>query len=207
MKFRDDIDPAKTYITADHHFGHKNIVGFCHRPDDHEQLMMEHWAQAVPEDGTVLHLGDLVWTGNAWFKNMIAPHLTGERKLLIRGNHDTQRPSFYTQSGFKFVRPFAIKYDGRTISFSHYVWDEEQEGEIPEDLIRIHGHIHNSGYSREAFVPLWRNHINASVEQTRYRPILLKNLLDGYLYGKVGVIAGEMDRIKGGSESEARRGT
>lgn len=189
MKFRDDIDPERTWITSDSHFGHENIKAFCHRPQDVEQIMMEKWAQSVPPEDTVLHLGDLSWKNNAWFRNMIAPHLTGERKLLIRGNHDHSRPSFYTQSGFKLVAPFAINYGSDVISFSHYAWDEEGGdeplGPIPHNYVRVHGHIHNNGYVQHAFIPFLRNHINISVEQTKYRPVNLKLLLDGYLYGTV----------------------
>lgn len=196
MKFRDDIDPARTWVTSDSHFGHNNIINFCHRPTDHEQLMMERWAQVVPpEDSTVLHLGDLSYRSNALFKNVIAKHLPGERKLLIQGNHDRQRYSFYKQSGFQIVRPFAIKYEKHIISFSHYPWgedDSDDESTIPKNVIRVHGHIHNNGYFRDAFVPFLRNHINISIEQTKYRPVLLKNLLDGYLLGKVGVTAAEL---------------
>jgi len=186
MKKRDDIDPERTWVTADSHFGHENIIPFCHRPPDVEQTMMEKWARAVPPDDTLLHLGDLSWKGNAWFKNMIAPHLTGDRKLLIRGNHDKGRPSFYTQSGFKLIAPFEIEYATTQVSLSHYPWSEIDDGERqPENHIRIHGHIHNNGYTRDAFVPFFKNHINISVEQTKYRPINLKLLLDGYIYGKV----------------------
>jgi hypothetical protein len=30
--------PANTWVVSDTHFGHQNIVGFCHRPLDHEQV-------------------------------------------------------------------------------------------------------------------------------------------------------------------------
>jgi calcineurin-like phosphoesterase family protein len=197
MKFRDDIDPAKTWVTSDSHFGHTNIVGFCHRPADHDHLIMEEWARAVPaEDSTLLHLGDLAWKSNARFKNMVAPHLTGERKLLILGNHDKQRFSFYKQSGFNIVRPFAVKFgpwlDDETpglnsyrISFSHYAWNEAEEGPMMDWDIRIHGHIHNNGYARAEYVPFLRNHINLSVEMTKYRPVNLKLLLEATLIGKL----------------------
>lgn len=218
MKFRDDIDPKRTWVTSDSHFGHNNIIGFCHRPPDHEQIMMERWARAVPEeDSTLLHLGDLSYTSNAKFKNLIAPHLTGERKLLVRGNHDKQRFSFYRQSGFKLAQPFAIalskinlvpippqdlgEEDSWIISFSHYPWSADDHsmklpgefGAMSPNHIRIHGHIHNSGYFRDAFVPFLKNHINISIEQTRYRPVLLANLISGYLDGTVSVTADEQD--------------
>lgn len=176
-----DIDPAKTWIVSDTHFGHTNIVGFCHRPEDHDQIIMEEWARYVPDDATVLHLGDLCWRGNAWFKNMIAPHLTGERKLLIRGNHDKGRYSFYRQSGFKLVRPFSIFYQTESayteVSFSHY----PVEGVVPEGHLHLHGHIHNNGYERDRFVPFKARQINLSVEQTKFRPVHLQTLLDEML--------------------------
>src|ERR1043165_1190531 len=121
------IDPKNTWVTSDSHFGHRNIATFCHRHTAFEQILMEEWAQAVPEDGLLLHLGDLAYRNNAFFKHMIAPHLTGSPKLLILGNHDRQRYSYYRDCGFKIVRPFEIRYDSYTVSFSHYPWSEEDE--------------------------------------------------------------------------------
>lgn len=217
MKFRDDIDPATTWIVSDTHFGHDNIVPYCHRPLDHDQVMIAEWRAHVPNDATVLHLGDLVYRGNARFKHIVAPELVARRRLLIKGNHDHQRYSFYKACGFQIVSPFAIRYGDapdcetcngkgwqttRTgdccscqgsglehppyiISFSHYPWSEQTEGRpiSPTDL-RIHGHIHNNGYTRDAFVPFTRGHINMSVEQTKYRPVNLKLLLDSVLLGE-----------------------
>lgn len=50
--------------------------------------------------------------------------------------------------------------------------------------LRLHGHIHNNGYTRDGFVPFLRQHINLSVEQTKYRPVNLKLLLDAALLGE-----------------------
>lgn len=189
MKFRDDINLEETWVTSDSHFGHERIKGFSFRPDDHEEAMLAEWRKVVPDDATVLHLGDLVFSGNARFKNIIAPQLTGARKLLILGNHDHQRYSFYRDCGFKIIRPFAIKFPvwndvEATISFSHYPWNPEFDGgRIPFDHFRIHGHIHNAGYTREAFVPFLAQHINVSVEQTHLSPVNLKLLLDAAVLG------------------------
>jgi calcineurin-like phosphoesterase family protein len=190
-KFRDDIDPANTWIVSDTHFGHDNIVGFCFRPEDHEQVMIAEWRAHVPDDATVLHLGDLCYRSNARFKNITAKELTGARKLLIMGNHDKQRYSFYKQSGFNIVRPFAINYGNPDqgwhfiVSFNHYPWSDEAEGRPmnPWD-VRLHGHIHNNGYTRDEFVPFLKQHINLSIEQTKYRPVNLKLLLDAALLGR-----------------------
>lgn len=204
MKFRDDIDLANTWVVSDTHFGHDNIVGYCARPEDHEQVMIAEWRAHVPDDATVLHLGDLAYSSNGRFKHIVAKELIGARKLLIQGNHDRQRYSFYRTAGFQIVQPFAIDVHGSTespglqaispekrsatmrwtISFSHYPWNTDEDGLMPFNTVRIHGHIHNNGYTRDGYVPFLRNHINLSVEQTRYRPVNLKLLLDAALLGQ-----------------------
>jgi calcineurin-like phosphoesterase family protein len=201
VKFRDDIDPANTWVTSDTHFGHENIVGYCARPEDHDQIILEQWRAHVPDDATVLHLGDLCWKSNGWFEHVIAPRLSGARKLLIQGNHDKGRPSWYKRCGFQIVRPFELRLvEGAAglqvpaaseaadyiIGFDHY------PGEVGYNEWRLHGHIHNNGYfdgrntaTGNALVPFLRNHINLSVEQTRYRPVNLKLLLDAAILGRL----------------------
>lgn len=216
MRFRDDIDPATTWLVSDTHFGHDNIVGFCHRPEDHEQAMIAEWRKVVGPEDTLLHLGDLNYGSNARFKNLTAKELTGGRKLLIQGNHDRQRYSFYKQSGFQIVSPFKVRFGGGgplnftsgehaledhrrrvwfdggwwdpapwEVSFSHYPWNPKEDGGAqPENHLRVHGHIHNNGYTRDAFVPFLKGHVNLSVEQTHYSPVNLKLLLDAVLLGQ-----------------------
>lgn len=198
MKQRTDIDPATTWVTSDTHFGHENIVGFCDRPADHEQIMIDRWNEEVPANATVLHCGDLSYRGNAYFRSIIAPKLNGSRKVLTPGNHDKSSATLYRVAGFERIRPFYIEYgeartvlnlvDGKLvpepvpyrIEFSHYPSKEI----VQDGTVRIHGHIHNNGYTRDAFVPFLKNHINVSVEQTHYKPVNLKLLLDGYLLGE-----------------------
>lgn len=210
MRFRDDIDLANTWIVSDTHFGHDNIVGFCFRPEEHEQVMIAEWRAHVPDDASVIHLGDACYGhngGNTRFRKIISKELTGGRKLLIQGNHDRQGYRFYKDSGFSLAQPFAlgltvgsdgVQLDPRAkretpvapsvapyvVSFSHYPWGapDDARTQAPNEW-RLHGHIHNSGYTRAGYVPFLRNHLNLSVEQTKYRPINLKLLLDGALLG------------------------
>jgi calcineurin-like phosphoesterase family protein len=137
-------------------------------------------ARPGPDDATVIHLGDLCYKGNAFFKNVVAPELTGARKLLVRGNHDKGRFSFYRDCGFKQVKPFSIKYgdpEQVEVTFSHYPL--RQDPGWPR--LHLHGHIHNNGYGGKdsPFTPFARGQVNLSVEQTKYRPVNLKVLLDG----------------------------
>jgi calcineurin-like phosphoesterase family protein len=213
MRFRTDIDPANTWLVSDTHFHHGNIAKFCHRPEDFDQLIIAEWRAAIPDDATVLHLGDINYGNNARFKHIVSKELTGKRKLLIRGNHDRQSDGYYKKCGFYTVAPFQIAYTDEicgdcgangawfrgycaegnpctgvgthTVSFSHYPWnDEEDGGPQPDNHLRVHGHIHNNGYTRNGYVPFLRNHVNLSVEQTKYKPVNLKLLLDAVLLGK-----------------------
>jgi len=231
VKFRDDIDIRNTWVVSDTHFGHENIVGFCHRPEDHEQAIIAEWRRVVPDDATVLHLGDLTYKSNAWFKNIIAKELTGARKLLIRGNHDKNPRKFYEKCGFNLVRPFKLAFDDDShyqqegletlnmhgplaqynqpryiVSFSHYAWSLRDDGpDQPYNHWRIHGHIHNNGYTREGFVPFLKNHINLSVEQTRYTPVNLKLLLDAAILGEYPETTQEQLDEASARKSEAMR--
>lgn len=181
---RTDIDARRTWIISDTHFGHKNIVRFCDRPENHNEIMMENWAETVLDTDTILHLGDVTYRDRDFFADYIAPNLTGARKLLILGNHDGQKPSYYEKAGFEIIEPFWLRWQGlqghARISFSHYPW-EQHEG--PLIGYHIHGHIHNNGYSMERFVPYMPNQINVSVEMMHYRPVNLEFLLQGAVYG------------------------
>jgi calcineurin-like phosphoesterase family protein len=162
--------------------------------------MIAEWRKEVPDDATVVHLGDISYGhngGDTRFRRLLSKELTGAKKLLILGNHDRKSHKFYKDCGFKMARPFHIQYatpnEGRwleagypeihRVSFSHYPWNVKEDGAMTPWDLRLHGHIHNNGYTRDAFVPFLRQHINLSVEQTHYRPVNLKLLLDAALLG------------------------
>ena len=216
MRLRDDIDLDRTWVWSDTHFGHKNIIGYCHRPENFEDILLENVNTAVQPGDTLLHLGDLCYKGNAWFKNVIAPKIAPQagRKLLIKGNHDHQRYAFYKRAGWKLTHPFALDVgylsggplrvipeafkaalglprESWTVSFSHYAWNEPEDGPQGDRDWRIHGHIHNNGYydgrssGDDALIPFLRNHINVSAEMTKYKPVNLRLLLEAQLLGRL----------------------
>lgn len=82
----------KTFITADLHFDHKNIMKFCptsraYRDVDHmNSMIVSGWNEKVqPEDLTYI-LGDVAFC-NAQKAVDFLRRLNG-RKILIEGNHD-----------------------------------------------------------------------------------------------------------------------
>ena len=163
------------YVISDTHFGHKNIIKYCDRPQYHEELMIVNWAKIIKETDVVLHLGDLMMGGDDFydhFKDNIASKLTGN-KYIILGNHD-KRKYDYEAIGFKVIKPFTMTYRGYDVSFDHYpkVINEETH----PDRIHVHGHIHNHSYSRNE-IDRWGN-VNVSVEAINYKPRRISRLLN-----------------------------
>jgi calcineurin-like phosphoesterase family protein len=162
------------FVISDTHFGHKNIIKYCDRPQYHEKLMIANWRRRVKKHDTILHLGDLMMGGNEYYNEFwcnVAPLLTG-KKYIILGNHD-KRSYDYEALGFTVIKPFSIKYRKHTVSFDHYpklLNDEDNK------TLHVHGHIHNHAYSRNE-INRWGN-INVSVEVTNYQPRLISRLLN-----------------------------
>ena len=76
------------WITADHHFGHANIVVYAGRPfsaDQQDAEMARRWRTTVPSDEAVLHLGDLVVGGNAPRRLGTRLHAVWESQMACAG--------------------------------------------------------------------------------------------------------------------------
>src|SRR3989344_1963279 len=147
----------KIFITADHHFHHKNIIEYCNRPfktvEEMDNIMTEKWNKKVGKDDLVIHLGDFA-LGNKEKVKETREKLNGTI-VLIKGNHDR------VNEGFIVVRD-SIQIGN--LLFSHR---PIPKGEVPKGCINIHGHIHE----KESL-----SGINVSVEKTDYEPIILEEL-------------------------------
>lgn len=104
------IITKETFIIADTHFGHENILK--HEPvrkqilgSNPDKRMVELWNEQVGAADTVLHLGDFAWKGDSI--QTYAPKLNGI-KCLIRGNHD-KGVQMYLNNGFIEVIDFKAK--------------------------------------------------------------------------------------------------
>lgn len=149
------------WIVSDTHFLHANIVEFCQRPRNHNEVMRDNWTRVVGPDDQVLHLGDLVLGKRADAEALLSGEneLPG-RKYLIKGNHDKRSRSFYKGLGFEVIDPFVMSHGGWDFHFTHYPMKS-----VPVKAINVHGHIHNN------FVEgLGRQHVNMSVEVRNFTP-------------------------------------
>lgn len=78
------------WFTADHHFGHANILRYCKRPfadvEEMNEALIANWNRVVAKGDTVYHLGDLFLLPPVEATKRMA-RLNGSI-CLIRGNHD-----------------------------------------------------------------------------------------------------------------------
>lgn len=165
-----------TYIISDTHLGHKNIIGYCNRPWNHEDLIISNWAKTVKWDDTILHLGDVAFgrPGDIYTWAETIKFLPG-KKMLIKGNHDHSRSMKLYKGIFEIVQPFVVKISDVKFFFSHY-----PDHPIDEDWdINVHGHIHNHSLQGEfsPVVDMEKIYENVSVEVTNYAPIRFSSIL------------------------------
>lgn len=177
-------------FTADHHFGHKNIIRHCNRPfqsvEEMDATLIKNWNAAVGQHDTVYILGDL------FFRNVISAkeylqQLKG-KKHLITGNHDKYwMKDIDLLKHFERVELMAEISDGaHKITLCHYpmmTWNGVAKGSY-----MIHGHIHNN--TRDPYFSLIRNMpnlLNAGVEINNYMPVSFQELLKNNQNFKVGL--------------------
>lgn len=100
-----------TFFTADTHFGHANIIRYCHRPwvnrdldltttgewkdlaiarknaDTMDEALIANWNAVVGPKDLVYHLGDFSFGGVAKVRSII-PRLQFSQMFFLWGNHD-----------------------------------------------------------------------------------------------------------------------
>lgn len=124
---------ATVWFTSDCHLGHKRAVEFAGRPDDnHDQWIMDNWADKVKGKDIVYVLGDIAFTTEGL---NLAKSLPGQKRLLL-GNHDQKSLHNYTDV-FGII-PGLWRY--KEFWLSH--------GPLhPVELrnrVNIHGHVHHN---------------------------------------------------------------
>ena len=147
----------KIFITADHHFHHKNIIEYCKRPfktvEEMDEVMMEKWNKKVGKNDLVIHLGDFALGTKEKVKET-RERLNGTI-ILIKGNHD------------KDVKDFIVVRDSIQIGKLFFTHRPVLKKELPKSCINVHGHIHE----KDSY-----DGVNVSVEKTDYEPVLLEEL-------------------------------
>ncbi len=180
------------YFTADHHFGHRNIIQYCARPfssvDEMNEEMVHRWNNKVGIDDVVYYLGDFSLS-----KSLVVPfasRLNG-KKILIMGNHDVCHPThkkkavegmeIYKQAGFKdIVLETTIEIAGQNVILNHMPYLEEEpkpqyktrfQNYRPKrsDNWLIHGHVHEKWKTKDKM-------LNVGVDVWDFCPVSIEEI-------------------------------
>lgn len=179
--------PGKTWVAADHHFGHANILTFKRadgsplRPfssiEEHDETIVANHNAVVHPNDRVYILGDLAMHR----RNVhIVSRLNG-RLVLVKGNHDTFKINDYLKY-FDDIRAYVVQkdQDGNKVILSHIPIHPESLGRFGTN---IHGHLHyqkvmvrQDDFSLHEDYPDPR-YICVSLEHTNYSPIEIHQAL------------------------------
>jgi len=167
----------KVWVTADHHFGHANIIKHCNRPfatiAEHDEALIQNHNSFVDAGDVVYHLGDFSFS-NPRIVGQILDRLNGRFRCL-NGNHDRFNRASWLRNHPKieWIRDYyELKLYGRKFVMFHYPlssWNGMRRGSI-----HLHGHCHgNHKYS----FPLSMIHgrrIDIGVDVMDYHPVPLE---------------------------------
>ena len=145
----------KTFFSADHHFGHKNILKYADRPfssvqEMNAELIKRHNSVVSPND-SVYFVGDFAFMQPHQIVNILR-QMNG-RKYFIPGNHDKSMNDASVKSEFERFYPFdshpkirvqddTLKKGYQEIVLCHFamrVWDKSHHG-----VWNLYGHSHGS---------------------------------------------------------------
>lgn len=167
------------WFTSDHHFGHKNIIGYCDRPfatvEEMDEAMVRRWNVLVQPEDTVYYVGDFAFATKDRIRELLGT-LHGT-KHLIRGNHDKPHSdTFWKSAGFATVqahlRPVFPEI-GTSVYMCHYPEFWQHSG------VQLHGHVHNSRgmHPLKMYKATGQIQVNVSVEVWDYGPASITEIV------------------------------
>ena len=178
-----------TWVTADPHFGHANILNFKRedgvtplRPfasvEEMDRTLIDNWNAVVNPEDRVYLLGDVAF--HSRILKEVIPQLKG-RIVLVKGNHDQEKLAVYAEL-FDDVRAYVPK---KGFILSHI---PIHPGSLSRWQVNIHGHLHANvvkthvkmfnGDSLGAVEIEDHRYVCVSVEHTNYTPKLLSKVLE-----------------------------
>lgn len=164
---------------SDLHFGHRNVIGFDHRPfvdvEDMDRVMIQLWNSRVSKDDEVYIVGDLCYRSEKtpdWYLRQLKGH-----KHLIIGNHDLV--TIQCENAHKYLESIDqmlhISDNDKQIILCHYPMAEWYKSRHGSWL--IYGHIHNSRDEVYEFMKSRDNALNAAACINNYTPASINELI------------------------------
>lgn len=164
----------RIWLITDTHFNHAKLVEYEGRPTDFTEQIIKNWKGVVSPADVTIHLGDVIMS-NAGSLSELLKAIPG-KKVLVRGNHDRRKPSWYLNHGFDFVCDSFLLDE---VWFTHIPADSLPDGA----RTNIHGHLHKNGH-REGETAAKPFHKLLHIEDT-LSPILLTDFLEMNHYKEI----------------------
>lgn len=161
----------KTFVIADTHFGHKNIIKLEaeHRPfktiEEHDTELIARWNAVVTANDVVWHLGDVLFG-----KHSFAALAQLKRiKRLVMGNHDLYPAKEYLH----YFNSIYGCFEAGGCILTHMPVHESQ---FERYRLNIHGHLHTKPLADQRYICV-------SAEQLELQPTLLYALIENRIKG------------------------
>jgi len=174
------------FFTADLHFGHANIIGYCQRPfadvEEMNEALVHQWNEVVGADDEVWVLGDVAM-GQLRHSLTYVAGLNGT-KVLVPGNHDRCWPGHgpqadawnerYLDAGFASITGEVAELDvlGTSVLACHFPFEGDSHDEdrfnshrpVDDGRPLLHGHVHTSWRQKD-------RQVNVGCDVWDYRPV------------------------------------
>jgi calcineurin-like phosphoesterase family protein len=159
----------RIFLITDTHFSHDWVLQY--RPADFEARILDHWRRRVRLDDLVIHLGDVTFEREKLAG--LLDSLPGT-KVLVRGNHDHDSPTWFMRHGFALACDALLM---RHVLFTHRPSLSLHEGAE----VNIHGHLHNDGHRFDEWNGRYPHHCRLlALEHWDYAPVELDTFLRKY---------------------------
>lgn len=167
------------FFTADHHFGHANIIRYCERPflnvKEMDDALVNMWNSVVEKEDFVFHLGDFT-LGDLDRFSSITRRLNG-RIHIVPGGHDHRwlERFVYLSAASNSKHPVRVLAPLVTIDIKEY-------GEAEDDIIVLchyamrvwdrshYGSYHLYGHSHGNLPPI-TNSLDVGVDVHDFFPV------------------------------------
>ena len=164
---------------SDTHFGHKNVIGFDHRPfidvNEMDHCLIKLWNSRVQPDDDVYIIGDFAFRNDKPAEWYLRP-LKGHKHRVI-GNHD--RKTLGNEAAMKYfesVDKLCRVMDGdKEVILCHFplaTWYKGQYGSW-----HVYGHIHNRKDDVYEYMKSHERALNAAACINNYTPASINELI------------------------------
>ena len=167
------VEAGRVWVWSDLHLGHANIIRYCDRPfrdvGHMNNALLDNWAHTVDwsaESDSIVVCGDIAMKRGMTEANFGRIAAMPGPKILVPGNHDFSGTGELRVEGFDEVCAILYADGDPKLVFTHV---PIQADHLPDEWVNVHGHMHDAP-------PTDTCHINVSVEQLGYEPMLLSRI-------------------------------